>query len=323
MTAFTHHLVTGAAGFIGSHLIDHLQDLGIRVTGVDSLKLGRAANLATAGQKNSFRLIQADLNDIHAWNDEVSRLHREQPISLVWHMAANSDIQAGVRDARVDLQDTFMTTFHVLDWMRRENVREIAFASSSAIYGPLEGFIGESAGPCQPASNYGAMKLASEGAICAATHAFLDRATLYRFPNVIGPRSTHGVIHDLVKKMRSGQNPLQVLGDGTQEKPYLHVTELVDAMLHIQRHGTQRINCVNISPADTATVRFIAEAVRDAVDPSAGIQFGSTPQGWVGDVTKYAFDTQLLTRLGWQATFSSQDAVRRAVREIAAEIQTA
>lgn len=323
MTNQPHHLVTGAAGFIASHLIDQLHALGIRVTGVDNLKLGRMSNLAQAREHSDFHFIEADLNDTAKWTEPVARLHLETPFSVVWHMAANSDIQAGGRDPRVDLHDTFHTTFHALGWMRDAGVRELVFASSSAIYGAREGLLDEFTGPCQPASNYGAMKLASEGIIHAAMSTFLKRASILRFPNVIGPRSTHGVIHDLVAKLRSGQNPLQVLGDGTQDKPYLHVDELVEAMLFVQKNGPDRVNCYNISPPDSATVRFIAEAVRDEVSPQAGIVFGSTPQGWVGDVTKYGYDTTRLTRLGWMACLSSYDAVRRAVREIAAESTTA
>src|SRR3954470_9244007 len=145
--------------------------------------------------------------------------------------------------------------------MRELKIPQLAFASTSAIYGVLPGRMVEDGGPLFPISNYGAMKLASEACISAALEAYLQRAWIFRFPNVVGSRSTHGVIYDFVQKLKAKPSELEVLGDGTQEKPYFHVSDLLDAMLFIAEHATEKLNCFNIGTADTVTtVRYIAEA---------------------------------------------------------------
>src|SRR5262249_33386313 len=153
----------------------------------------------------------------------------------------------------------------------------IRFSSSSSIYGEFgDALIEEDSGPLRPISNYGAMKLASEAQISSALEAFLQRADIFRFPNVVGTPATHGVIHDFVAKLRSAGDHLDVLGDGTQQKPYMHVDDLVDAMLFIAHRASGRLNVFNIAPHDDGvTVRFIAETVRDIVAPTAEIRFGS------------------------------------------------
>lgn len=232
-------------------------------------------------------------------------------------MAANSDIGAGIADPRIDLRDTFLTTFQTLLVMRELKIPRLAFASSSAIYGPNAAVIHETIGPAFPISNYGAMKLASEGLISAALESFLERAWIFRFPNVIGSRATHGVIYDLLHKLRKSPAVLEVLGDGSQQKPYLHVSELIEAMIFIVHRSPDRLNFYNIGAEDEgATVRFIAAAVIAAASPGASIQYTGSNKGWVGDVPWYRYSTDKLRALGWRPSFSSAQAVERAVREI-------
>ena len=174
----------------------------------------------------------------------------------------------------------------------------------------------EDTGPLLPVSNYGAMKLASEGSITAALERFLERVWICRFPNVIGSRATHGVIFDLLKKLRANPAELEVLGDGTQEKPYLHVSELVDAMLFLFERGRERLNCYNIAPEIGATtVRFIAGAVVRAAAPGAKIRYTGGLRGWVGDVPRFLYSTEKLKSLGWSPKLSSNQAVELAIRE--------
>jgi UDP-glucose 4-epimerase len=306
-------VVTGAAGFIGSHLVDRLLALGHRVIGVDNMVLGRRANLAQALTHPRFLFQELDVNDVQA---TLALLRPEGPIETVWHLAANSDIQAGGRDPEVDLRLTFLTTFHVLQTMQSLNISQVVFASSSAIYGENDGLLAEDTGPLLPVSNYGAMKLASEGIITAALERFLRRAWICRFPNVIGSRATHGVIFDFLKKLRANAAELEVLGDGTQEKPYLHVSELVEAMLFIFQRGGERLNYYNIAPeVGATTVKYIAEAVTRAAAPGAVIRYTGGSRGWVGDVAKFRYDTGKLKSLGWSPRLSSNEAVEQAIRE--------
>jgi UDP-glucose 4-epimerase len=308
--------ISGAAGFIGSHLVDRLLARGVRVVGVDNLLLGKRENLSDALAHSNFAFHQLDVNDFAALlallRDETQR----GPIDTVWHLAANSDIQAGGRDADVDLRLTFMTTYHLLKVMESLNIRRLVFASSSAIYGEHADVLREESGPLFPISNYGAMKLASEGIISAALERFLKQAWICRFPNVVGGRATHGVIFDFLKKLRANPKELEVLGDGTQEKPYLHVGELVDAMLWIYQHSGDRLNCFNIAPATGATtVRYIAEAVVRAAAPGATIRYTGGSRGWVGDVPRFNYSVEKLSALGWTPRLNSNQAVDLAIRE--------
>lgn len=316
------HLITGAAGFIGGHLADALLARGMTVVGIDNLKLGRRDNLADAIQNSRFTFHVADLLDVPACRQIIAREMPQDSFLCVWHLAANSDIRAGVADPDVDLRDTFLSTYNVLKLMREFRIPTLAFASTSAIYGVHPGRVDETAGPLFPISNYGAMKLASEAAISAAVEAWLDRAWIFRFPNVVGPRATHGAIWDFSNKLKNNPNELEVLGDGTQEKPYLHVADLVDAMLFIVDRAGDKMNCFNIGTTDTTTtVRYLAEAVVNRMSPGARIRYSGGDRGWVGDVPKFAYSVAKLKGLGWHPRFTSNEAVDRAVAEIVAEVQ--
>ena len=294
-------LVTGSAGFVGCNLARTLIDRRHRVIGFDNLSRGRIENLAAITHHPGFVLETVDLADRQALSAALARHHREEPIAEIWHLAANSDIPAGVEDPAVDLRDTFMTTFNLLWVMRELAIPVLAFASSSAVYGNLPGVkLAESTGPCFPISNYGAMKLASEAAISAAVESHLAQAFIFRFPNVVGVPATHGAIYDFVRKLRETPEQLDVLGDGTQQKCYLHVEDLVDAMLFIREHTKERLSCFNIGADDCGvTVRFIAEETAAAVAPGARIVFGETDRGWVGDVPRFALAVEKLHALGW------------------------
>ena len=313
-------LVTGAAGFIGSHLVDRLLERGCVVLGVDNMKLGRRANLAGALEHPKFKFVELDVNDLPAFTRAVRQLSHDKPFDMTWHLAANSDIRAGVADPEVDLRDTFTTTFNVLRVMRELKIPQLAFASTSAIYGVQPGRMVEELGPLFPISNYGAMKLASEACISAALEAWLQRAWIFRFPNVVGSRSTHGVIYDFVQKLKANPAELEVLGDGTQEKPYFHVADLLEAMLFIVGRADDKLNYFNIGTADTlSTVRYIAETVIKRQSPGAKIRYTGGNKGWVGDVPKFNYSIEKLQRLGWSPRLSSNAAVDRAVEEIVSE----
>jgi UDP-glucose 4-epimerase len=313
-----HVLITGTAGFIGSHLADRLLAAGCRVTGVDNFIRGTRENLAQASAAPGFALVEADLSDRAQSRAAFTAAQERGPISLVWHMAANSDIGAGVADPNVDHRDTFLTTFHTLNAMRELAIPAIAFASSSAIYGSREEALAEDCGPLFPISNYGAMKLASEALISAALESYLDQAWIFRFPNVIGGRATHGVIFDLMRKIiEAPDRELEVLGDGNQQKPYLHVSDLIDAMLFVVEHARNRLNYFNIAGEDEgATVRYIAEQVVEAAAPGRPIRYTGGKKGWVGDVPRFRYSTAKLASLGWTPTLSSHESVRKAVADI-------
>ena len=309
------HLVTGGAGFIGTNLASALVAKGFRVLLVDDLSRGIVSNINHLLDSPSVAFRQVDCADAKALSAAAASV--EAPISHVWHLAANSDIPAGVSDPRIDFYRTFQTTFGVLEFMRQAATPCLHFASSSAIYGDFGAVeIHEDIGPLVPISNYGAMKLASEAQISAAIEAFLPRAEIYRFPNVIGVPATHGVIWDFVRKLVRSPDELQVLGDGSQQKAYMHVSDLVGAMFHISGQEGRRL-VFNIGPEDDGvSVRFIAETVRDLAAPKAHIVYGSSNRGWIGDVPRFRYSIRRLTASGWSPRWSSQDTVVHAAREI-------
>jgi UDP-glucose 4-epimerase len=177
----------------------------------------------------------------------------------------------------------------------------------------------EDIGPLLPISNYGAMKLASEALISAAAESYLSRSNLFRFPNVVGVPATHGVILDFINKLKVNGSRLDVLGDGTQQKAYLHVSDLVEAMMYIRSvPSLPKVFPVNIGPIDEGvTVRFIAESVTERISQNAGVYFGKGNKGWVGDVPKFQYSVERLSEMGWSPKRNSALAVRQAIDEIA------
>lgn len=311
-------LITGVAGFVGVNLAQRLLDEGLRVCGVDNLSRGTIENMQGIFGHPNFEFKQLDMTEPQALLTACEEFTSKSPLTECWHLAANSDIPAGVSNAAVDLKDTFMTTYYTLEVMKHLGIRKLAFASSSAIYGDHGSTaLVEDLGPLLPISNYGAMKLASEAAISAAAESYLTQAWIFRFPNVIGVPATHGVMLDFVRKLKQTPKTLQVLGDGTQQKGYLHVEELVDAMLWIRDHATEVRSLFNIGADDDGvTVKFIAEETVRTAQPLANIEYGQGNRGWVGDVPRFIYSIDKLKKLGWSPKLGSVQAVQKAVRQI-------
>jgi UDP-glucose 4-epimerase len=316
-----HHFTTGAAGFIGSQLVDCLLCAGHRVSGVDDLSLGRLENLAAARKDQNFIFFRSDISDTDRATECLRRATDWAGTpDIIWHLAANSDIAAGSASPAIDFRRTLQTTFAVIEAARETGVRRIAFASTSAVYGEHDESLDEDAGPLLPISFYGATKLASEALLSAAAETFLDNIWIFRFPNVVGPRATHGAIFDFIARLATKPAALKVLGDGTQTKPYLHVSELVAAMQFIVDNAQDRRNVFNIGPQGAGTtVAFIAEKVIERLQPGTPIAYTGGDRGWVGDVPRFRYSIERLARLGWQPKLSSDDAVLCAVDQLVAE----
>jgi UDP-glucose 4-epimerase len=314
-------IVAGGAGFIGTNLAAALIPRGYEVILVDNLSNGSRRYIDCNPSLEAATFLEADLADRASCDAAFAQIVAAGPVEAVWHMAANSDIPAGVSDPDIDHRDTFLTTFEILRSMRNHGIDTLHFASSSAIYGDLgEQVLHEDVGPLFPISNYGAMKLASEAQLSAAGESFLKRVNIFRFPNVVGIPATHGVLLDFIRKLAVTPDCLEVLGDGTQQKSYLHVSDLVDAMLLIAGRDATGVLPVNIGPVDDGvTVRFIAEAVVLHVNAGARISFGQGNKGWVGDVPRFTYSTERLQSYGWLPQMGSREAVLRAISEIASQ----
>jgi UDP-glucose 4-epimerase len=308
------HIITGAAGFVGSQLVDRLLESGDTVLGVDNLCRGSMANLAQALPNSRFVFKEADVTDKDDFFSAIES--HATSAEMIWHLAANSDIAAGGSDPSIDLRDTFITSYNVGQACRKFGIRRLAFSSTSAIYGDHGNTVlTEDIGPLFPVSNYGAMKLASEAAFTALAEASLDRLWIFRFPNVVGGRATHGVIYDFLNKLEKNPNELVVLGDGSQCKPYLFVDDLLSAMRLIVETAKDRINFYNVGPDDEGvTVREIAELVVARAAIGAKIAYGEGNRGWIGDVPRFRYSIEKLKAMQWKPNCpSSRQAISKAV----------
>ena len=305
-------LVAGGAGFIGSHLCDALLARGDRVFCLDNLSRGTLSNLETALARPNFSFEQIDVADAQT----LEAFMRNAKIDYVFHLAANSDIQASARNPQIEFSATLTTTWSILSAMRSVGVKQLFFASTSAVYGEQGEKESREEDAPAPISYYGAAKASSEATIRAFCHMNEIDACVFRFANVIGPRLTHGVIFDFVKKLTADPTTLKVLGDGSQTKPYIYVDDLIRAIvtLHDRVKG---MDVYNVGVETSSSVSFIAELVREEMKAlQARIEYGTEKIGWKGDVPRFRFDLSKIHATGWRAERTSDEAVRQTVREV-------
>ena len=306
--------VTGGCGFIGSHLTKRLLDDGHEVTVYDNMSVGSLEFLGETKEHPRCRIIRGDIGEI----DRLIESVRGQ--DMVFHLAANANIPLGVSNTTVDLNDNAVGTYNVIESMRRTGVKKIAFSSSSAVYGEPErslGAIPESYGPFMPVSLYGASKLAAEAYVIAYHYMFGLEPWIFRFANVVGPRGTHGVIKDFIAKLRENHRQLQILGDGKQEKSFIHVTDCIEGILHATRHSPGNAEAFNLGSVDTILVDRIAEiVVREMGLANVKFTYTGGRRGWLGDVPYVFLDITKMKKLGFVAKLNSEQTVTQAVKEM-------
>lgn len=308
-------LVTGAAGFIGSHLCDRLLAGGHAVTGVDNFHLGKKRNIAHLGGNSKFRFAEMDV--LHA--PVLNALFGAEAFDAVFHLAANSDIAAGNSDASLDLKLNQLTTTNLLAAMKAHGIKRLFFASTSAVFGEQAHALAENDGPLQPISFYGASKLAAEAFISTYAHTFGLSAVVLRFPNVVGERATHGALYDFIEKLEKDPSQLPVLGDGNQTKPYLYVADLLDAIELAFARASGPLEVFHAAGEGATSVRKIAEtAVALFGKPDTKIVYGAGDRGWPGDVPRFVYDTTKLRALGWTPHHDSDTAIRLTAERIKA-----
>jgi UDP-glucose 4-epimerase len=306
-------LVTGGAGFVGSHLCDALIARGAEVSCVDNLHLGREENVTHLQGSPRFQFQRADVLDAV----QLDAIFTAGRFDAVFHLAANSDIRQGTSDHEIDLRLTFMTTYGVLEAMLRHDVHRIFFASSSAVFGETTTPLHEGSGPLQPISFYGAAKLAAEGYLSAYVHNHGFRATVVRFPNVVGERATHGVLLDFIRRLQTNPSMLTVLGDGRQSKPYMYIGDLIRAILLVFDQDLPGLNLYHVGGEDRTSVQEIATIVREELGlADAVIEYTGGNRGWSGDVPYFSYDSSRIAALGFERHYNSTDAVRVAVRQL-------
>jgi UDP-glucose 4-epimerase len=304
--------VTGGAGFIGSHLVDSLLKNGHSVTVYDNLSSGDKQFIQHHLHQEDFTFIKDDLLDLKRVKKEI------QGHDIVFHLAANPHVRLGEKQTDLDLNQGIVATYNILEAMRHSSIKKIVFSSSSVVYGETTEFsLPETYGPTLPISMYGAGKLGAEGLISAFCGTFDFQTWIYRFANVVGARGTHGVIVDFIEKLRKNPHELEILGDGKQCKPYLYVSDCVDGILFGFSHASEKMNLFNLSCDTTTTVTRIAEMVAEEMKLN-NVSFNYTGgiRGWKGDVPRFQLDAQKINTLGWKATLTSDEAVRKAIRDV-------
>ena len=306
-------LVAGGAGFIGSHLIDALLAEGHEVVCVDNFFIGTKENIKHLTGNPHFKLYEQDLADFAA----VDEIFKAAHVDYVFHLAANSDIQASANNPSIEYHNTYSTTFSLLEAMRLNGVKKLFFASTSAVYGDQMGLeVSEDAVALRPISYYGGCKLGSEAAISAYAYMNDLEVLVFRFPNVIGPRLTHGVIFDFVKRLKADPSHLRILGDGTQAKPYIYVLDLVGAIMRF-KDVSKGVTLYNVGVETQSSVTRIAEIVCEKMGLT-GIPFEYTGGrgGWKGDVPVFAYNLDKIHATGWVASMTSDEAVAKTVEAV-------
>ena len=318
LRAGARFFVVGGAGFIGSHFVDRLlRTPGItRVTIYDNFSSGRAWHYEE-------HLGDERLHVVHAEVGNLTRLAEAMVgHDVVIHLASNPDIARAATDPEVDFYQGTLLTNNVVEAMRRSGVGQLLYASGSGVYGEL-GIepVDEDTGPFLPVSTYGASKLAGEALIASYCAMFDLRACAFRFANVVGPRQTHGVGYDFLRRLTTDPRRLRILGDGEQSKSYIHVSDVVEAVLLALDESTEPYQVFNVSTQDAITVNEIAEEAAHCLELMTMPRFEHTggTRGWKGDVPVVRLNSDRIRRLGWSSSRNSREAIRAALESMMKE----
>jgi len=312
---FGNILITGGAGFIGSHLADELIKENEKVTVLDNLSTGNKSNLNFCLQKENFKFIVEDLKN----QNQVFECLKD--IDTIFHLAADPEVRTGFSDPKSAYDQNTKNTYQLLENIRKSNIKQFVFASSSVVYGEPEIIpTPETFGPLLPISIYGGTKLACEGIISSYCNNYGIKGTIIRFANVVGLRAKHGVIWDFIQKLRINEKELKVLGNGKQTKSYIHVNDCVKGLLFSSKHTKKNIDVFNLGNYDMINVLDIASIVCKSMNlenvnivTSGGTDDG---RGWIGDVKKMHLDISKLDNLGWKPEKNSKSAIEKAVLEL-------
>lgn len=315
----SRYFIVGGAGFIGSHFLDHLlaDPRTEAATVFDNFSSGRQWHYEAHGNDPRFCVVRADAANLNALTAAI------EGHDVVIHLASNPDIARAMTEPDIDFRQGTVLTFNVVEAMRRTSARRILYASGSGVYGDIGTTeAAEDFGPLIPISTYGASKLAGEMLISSYCHMFGMTGCVFRFGNVVGPRQTHGVGFDFVLGLLRDGSRLPILGDGTQSKSYVHVKDVVAAVMCAHHNGRKPFEVWNVATGDYITVREIAELAAECMGFPPGsvkFEFSGGSRGWKGDVPVVRINTDRIRSLGWTHTYSSREALRAAMMDLIAD----
>ncbi len=298
--------ITGGAGFIGSHLADRLLAQGHSITVFDNFSTGREEFVSQAKKNPKFSLIKGDLLNVKTLSLVM------KGIDFVFHLAANADVRFGTERPHKDLEQNIIATFNVLEAMRENGVKKIAFSSTGSIYGEPEIFPTPETTPFPvQTSLYGASKLAGEGLIEAYCEGFGFKGWIFRFVSILGERYTHGHVFDFYKKLLDDPSTLHVLGDGHQKKSYLYVQDCIDAILMAIEKAEDKVNIFNLGTDEYIEVNDSIGYITESLNLSPRLSYAGGERGWVGDSPFIFLDCSKIRALGWRPTFSIKEGILR------------
>ena len=306
--------VTGAAGFIGSTLVDRLLREGKQVVGWDNFSTGQRRFLQTALQHPGFRLIEGDNLDLPALTKAMAGC------DTIFHLAANADVRFGLEHPEKDLQQNTIATFHVLEAMRANSIKRIAFSSTGSVYGEAEQIPTPEDTPFPvQTSLYAASKVAGEGMISSYCEGFQFEGYIFRFVSILGERYTHGHVFDFYRQLLDHPDRLKVLGDGAQRKSYLYVQDCLSAMLHVMQQGTAQktrhgVQIYNLGADEYVQVNDSIGFICSALSLSPHREYTGGQRGWVGDNPFIFLDTRKVRSTGWKPTLTIQQGIERTLQ---------
>ena len=301
-------LLTGGAGFIGSHLVSRLME-GNKIIILDNLSSGKIENIQNHQKKSNVEFHQADI-----LADNISGFFKG--VDYVFHLAANSRVKTDADSFNEQVDENLTTTRNVMEQSRKSGVKNVCFASTSTVYGEASVIpTPENYGPLKPISFYAASKLASEALLSGYSYYFGVNCLVLRLANVIGSRC-HGIVPDFVDKLRKNPSELEILGDGRQKKSYIYIDDCIDAMLLLTEKCAKPFDVFNVGSQDDIIVKRIAEIVSQEMGARPRLRFTGGPRGWKGDVTAMNLSIEKAKRLGWKPKYSSEEAVRKTVKDI-------
>ena len=306
---FHRVVITGAAGFIGSNLVDSFLKLGIEVVGIDNLSTGRIEFLRNALTDSRFKLIEHDLYL------GLPPTHEFTDADAVIHLAANADVRFGVEHPSRDLEQNTIVTHRVLEAARIAGVKKFVFSSTGSVYGEADVVPTPEDAPFPiQTSLYGASKLACEGLVAAYAESFGMQTWIFRFVSILGPRYTHGHVYDFYEQLIQHPDKLTVLGDGHQKKSYLHVSDCVEAIHVSLKKSSMPVNVFNLGVDGYCEVRDSISWIIDEMRLNPKVSYGTNARGWVGDNPLIHLSTRRIQELGWKPRFSIEQGVRDTVR---------
>tara|TARA_B100001063_G_scaffold246110_1_gene284008 strand:- start:1399 stop:2370 length:972 start_codon:yes stop_codon:yes gene_type:complete len=315
------YLVVGGGGFIGSYIVRFLleDDATSKVIVYDNFCSGKKWHLNDHLENKKFLLVEKDIYDNEIY-DYVT-----DDIDVTIMLAANADIAAATSDPQIDFkQGTYLTQI-ILEAMRVGGCKKLLYASGSGVYGETGyEFVKEDFSPMEPISTYGASKLACEALICSYCHMFDMQASAFRFGNVVGGKQTHGVAYDFLRRLKKNPQMLEILGDGMQSKPYVHVDDVISAMFIALKEQKKIYDVYNVAPKDPASVNEIAHIVLEQMNIdkfNCEFKYTGGNRGWKGDVPIVRLDTKKIEALGWKSSMNSLEAIQKSVREMYSNLE--